>query len=100
MEEAILLHDRALSILHTPLSSHLLTQPRFLHSTPLSSPPSFYPSYINFAAVCTISPANRGSSIVGDVLLAAAFVSYAGAFGKDYRHELWRNRYCAALLLF
>ncbi|CAM9840577.1 unnamed protein product, partial [Ectocarpus sp. 12 AP-2014] len=35
----------------------------------------------------------RGVSIVGDVLLAAAFVSYAGAFSKDYRQELWKNRW-------
>lgn len=30
--------------------------------------------------------------MVGDVVLAAAFVSYAGAFSKDYRRELWQNR--------
>ncbi|CAM9358663.1 unnamed protein product [Ascophyllum nodosum] len=33
------------------------------------------------------------SSTVGDVMLAAAFVTYAGAFSKGYRQELWQNRW-------
>lgn len=55
-----------------------------------SSPPSMSPPITS----CTPKPGLviRGASIVGDVLLAAAFVSYAGAFSKDYRQELWQNR--------
>jgi len=30
-------------------------------------------------------------TLVGDVLLAAAFVSYAGAFSSEYRDKLWRQ---------
>ena len=32
-----------------------------------------------------------GVTMCGDSLLAAAFVSYIGAFGSDYRGELWEN---------
>lgn len=30
-------------------------------------------------------------SVIGDALLAAAFVSYIGAFSAKLRNELWRN---------
>lgn len=33
----------------------------------------------------------QDDTLVGDVLLAAAFVSYAGAFSADYRDQLWRT---------
>lgn len=56
-------------------------------------------SFLSTSVICVLSctfracsAAHRGDSTVGDVLLAAAFVSYAGAFSKDYRQELWRNR--------
>lgn len=31
------------------------------------------------------------STLCGDVLLTAAFISYAGSFSKRYRHELLHN---------
>lgn len=59
----------------------------------LSPPPPFNATTLNFVDPETQQRlVNRGASIVGDVLLAAAFVSYAGAFSKDYRQELWQNR--------
>lgn len=30
-------------------------------------------------------------TLVGDVLLAAAFVSYSGAFSAEYRERLWKD---------
>lgn len=35
----------------------------------------------------------RARTLVGDVLLSAAFVSYIGAFNQKFRLELWRDRW-------
>jgi dynein heavy chain len=40
----------------------------------------------------------RESTLVGDVLLAAAFVSYIGAFDAGFRRELWKEVWIADLL--
>ncbi len=33
----------------------------------------------------------RGTTMVGDVMLAASFVSYLGAFDQEFRVDLWKN---------
>ena len=37
-------------------------------------------------------------TMVGDVLLSAAFVSYVGAFGAKFRQRLWRDRWIPDLI--
>jgi dynein heavy chain len=36
-------------------------------------------------------------SIIGDVLLASAFVSYIGAFSANFRLELWRDKWIPSI---
>jgi dynein heavy chain, axonemal len=36
-------------------------------------------------------PSREQITLIGDVLLAAAFVSYAGAFSAEYRERLWKD---------
>ena len=39
----------------------------------------------------------NASTLVGDCMLAAGFVSYVGAFDKELREELWRSQWSADL---
>eukprot|EP01083_Nonionella_stella_P214893 773915_1 len=40
----------------------------------------------------------KHSTLVGDVLLSAAFVSYIGAFNSAFRKELWQNKWLTDLI--